>query len=102
MANAKMYILDHKYEIPSLKSVAAQKYGAAVKDQRFSSTFTESAKLVYSYVVGKSDTIKDIIVEAACSKIFQLLLPADFVSLLRANGDIATDILHAVVVLPAK
>jgi hypothetical protein len=96
ITNAKMYILGDKYEIPSLKSVAARKYGAAVKDQRFNNTFTESAELVYSHIVDKRDALKDIIVEAACNKIFRLLLPTDFVNLMRANGDIATDILHAI------
>jgi hypothetical protein len=96
ITNAYMYILSDKYEISLLKSVAARKYREAVKDQRFNDTFTESVKLIYNYVISKKDVLKDFIVEAACNKISQLLILGDFADLLRVNGDIATDILLAV------
>jgi hypothetical protein len=76
--------------------VGARKYREAVKDQPFNDTFTESAKLIYIHIVDRNDALKGLIVEAAYNKISQLLIPGDFVSFLRINGDVATDILLAV------
>lgn len=93
VTNAKMYILGDKYDIPSLRNVAAQKYKEMVEDRWYHDTFAKSAELVYNSIITESDILKDVIVEAACSKMSRLLIRGEFVSLLRVNGNIATDIL---------
>jgi hypothetical protein len=95
VTNAKVYILGDKYDISSLKKVAVRKYREVVKDRRNNDTFAESAKMVYANIITDQDELKDAIIEAARTKISQLLERGEFVSLLKSNGDMACDILNA-------
>lgn len=93
ITNAKVYILGNKYDIPSLKEMAARKFREVVKDRWNGDDFIESAELTYDNIDNKEDALKSVVVEAAHSNIQQLLRNPEFVNLLEFNGSIATDIL---------
>jgi len=95
VTNAKVYILGDKYDIPSLKEVAVRKYEETVKDLWNNDTFAESAKLVYDNIVSENDMLKPKIIKIVTTNMSQLLQRDDFVRVLRSNGDIATDVLNA-------
>jgi len=95
VTNAKVYILGDKYDIPSLKDVAARKYQEIIKDMWNHHTFGESAKIVYDNIVSENDALKKAIVEVITENKSQLLKRDDFISVLRSNGDIAADLLCA-------
>lgn len=95
ITNATVYILADKYDVQSLKKVAAHKYAEMVKDRWSNETFVESARLVYDNIIANNDILKEVIIEAMHSNLSMLMDRGDFLGLLRGNGDIATDILHA-------
>jgi hypothetical protein len=96
VTNAKVYILSDKYDIPSLKKVAARKYREVLKDRWNNDTFAESAQIVYENIISDKDELKDAIVEIARVNISQLLDRGEFVRLLRGNGDMAFDVLNTI------
>lgn len=96
ITNAKVYILGDKYDIPSLKKVAARKYREILKDRWNNETFAESAAIVYENIIGDEDELKDAIVEVARANISHLLDRGEFVRALRSHGDMSFDVLSPV------
>jgi speckle-type POZ protein len=97
LANAQVYILGDKYDIPSLREVATAKYKEIVKDRWNNNIFAASAQSVYTSIVREYDMLKDVIIEAAHCIMTQLLNRGEFVRLLRSNGNMATDFPNAVI-----
>jgi hypothetical protein len=97
VTNAKLYILGDKYDIPSLKEVAARKYKDVVKDRWESNAFAESVSLIWEGIIQEEDALKEIMADVAHGHMGQLLGRVEFVSVLRSNADIAVDFLRAVV-----
>jgi hypothetical protein len=95
VTNAKVYILGDKYDITSLRDAASRKYKEKLKDMWNHHTFAESAKIIYDNIVSENDALKEAIIEVIVKNMSQLLKRDDFLSTLRSNGDIATDLLCA-------
>jgi hypothetical protein len=95
VTNAKVYILGDKYDITSLRDVASRKYKEKLEDMWNHHTFAESAKIIYDNIVSENDALKKAIIDVTIKNMSQLLKRDDFLSTLRSNGDIATDLLCA-------
>lgn len=97
IVHAKLYILGDKYDIPSLKELAARNYGEAVATQWNTKAFSESGEIIYDNIVVERDMLKDIIYEKARNNIATLITEPRFEGFLRRANDFAADILISLV-----
>jgi hypothetical protein len=83
LSNALVYVLAEKYNIPTLKRLAAQKYEKVLPQEwdNVSSSLIKSLSLMYSQTAASDRMLKDIAVGFAHSKAKDLAEKEEFVRL---------------------
>jgi len=94
LANAKVYIIADRYDIPDLKLAAMKKYQAAEPTEWNSTSFSASMQLVYDNTP-ETGTLRAVIANTAASHIRELVDRGEFVTLCQGYGEVAFDIIKA-------
>jgi hypothetical protein len=100
VVNAKAYIMADKYEIEPLKEWAVTKYKEVLPKTWNSTSFIESASLIFENTPESDRMLRDIIIQKAGKNAKSLFDRGEFVALLQSNSDIAVEILRDVVFHP--
>lgn len=83
-----------KYNIQSLKEWAVAKHKEVVSETWNSTSFIESACLVFENTPESDRMLREVIVRKAGKNAKALFDRGEFVSLLKSNGDFAAEILR--------
>lgn len=102
VVNAQAYILADKYDIQSLKASAVTKYKEILLETWNSTSFIESARLVFNNTRENDRTLRDIIIQRASRNVKALFDRGEFVALLKSHNDFAVEVLMGVVLNPPQ
>lgn len=100
LVNAQAYIIADKYDIQSLKEWAATKYEEVLLETWNSTSFIESARLIFDNTTESDRMLREIIVRRASKHAKALFDRGEFVALLQSHNDFAVDVLKDVVLNP--
>ena len=100
LINAKIYIIADKYNIHSLKEWAVTKYKEVLLATWNSTSFVESARLIYENTLDDDRMLREVIIQKASENVKALFDRGEFVELLRSHGDFAMEVLIDVVFNP--
>jgi hypothetical protein len=97
LVNAKIYIIADKYDIRALKEWAVAKYKEVLPGTWNSTSFIESASLVFENTPESDRMLREVIIRKASENAKALFDRGEFVALLQSHGDFATEVLRDVV-----
>lgn len=97
LVNAKIYIIADKYDIQALKEWAVAKYEEVLPTTWNSSSFIESASLVFEKTLESDRMLREVIIRKASANSKALFDRGEFVALLQSHGDFAAEVLRDVV-----
>jgi hypothetical protein len=97
LINAKVYIIADKYDIHSLKEWAVTKYKEVLPATWNSTSFVESARLIYENTVDSDRMLREVIIRKASENVKALFDRGEFVELLRSHSEFAIEVLKDVV-----
>jgi hypothetical protein len=100
LVNAKVYIIAEKYDIQSLKEWAATKYNEVLPATWNSTSFIESARLIFENTPESDRILRDIIIRKTGEDAKVLFHRGEFNALLKSHGDFAIEVLRDVVFNP--
>lgn len=101
LVNAKTYIIGDKYDILSLKEWAVTKYKEVLPATWNSTSFIESARLIFENTPESDLMLREVIIQKAAENAKALFGHSEFVALLQSHGDFATEVLrHVLVYVP--
>ena len=82
LINAKTYIIADKYDIHSLKEWAVTKYKEVLPATWNSTSFVESARLIYENTLDNDRMLREVIIQKASENVKALFGRGEFVELL--------------------
>jgi hypothetical protein len=100
LINAKTYIIADKYDIHLLKEWAVTKYKEVLPATWNSTSFVESARLIYENTLDDDRMLREVIIQKASENVKALFGRGEFVELLQSHGDFAIEVLKDVVFNP--
>jgi hypothetical protein len=98
LANSKVYIAAEKFDIASLKTLAAAKYKQATLTLWDRPTFSESVDLIYDNTVKSDRKLRDVIAQTAKTHVIPLLDKPEFVTVLEKHRDLSLDVIKTLAV----
>lgn len=96
LVNAKVYIIAEKYDIQALKQWAVVKYKEVLLATWNSSSFIESASLVFENTPESDQMLRKVIIRKASENARALFDRNEFVALLESHGGFAAEVLRDV------
>lgn len=92
--NVKMYVMGDKYDIPGLKEMAKQKYGAVVIWSWNTEAFSASAEFLWENTMDTDRELRKIVIQAAKDNIGTLMRRPEFVEFMKGHGDFAVNVVR--------
>jgi hypothetical protein len=96
LVNAKVYVIAEKYDIQALKQWAVVKYKEVLLATWNSSSFIESAILVFENTPESDRMLREVIIQKASENARALFDRNEFVALLESHGSFAAEVLRDV------
>lgn len=97
LLHANLYAVAEQYNIPTLKKAALDKYTTCVVTHWNDTAFVVSLKLIYEATPETDKDLRKVAIQAAAEQIVVVMDKGDFLTITKEDGDLATDILKAVV-----
>ncbi|TVY20474.1 hypothetical protein LARI1_G001835 [Lachnellula arida] len=94
--NIKVYLIADQYKTPTLKTLADFKYSSAVTEMWDPFLFTEALGLLWRNTVEGDRPMRKTVATIAARRIHFLFRSEEFVALIEAKGDVAVEVLKAV------
>jgi len=92
--NVKVYSIADKYDVPALKSKARQKFETAVETCWNMDDFPDAVAEVYKSTLSVDRGLRNVVVNAACKHIGQLLSKQTFRNVLEETAGFASDMVQ--------
>lgn len=96
LVNVKLYVIADKYDIPTLKKFAQDKYTEIVKAHWDTDEFMRSAEITFERTLA-GDALRGVVVSTAARHAQTLVEKKEFAEMLAEHGEVAVEVLKKVI-----
>lgn len=95
LTSTKVYVAADKYDIPGLRTLAADKFTTAIATQWNTASLPTCLDFIYHQLPDSDTVLKKVALKVIAEHIKELEDRGEFVAMFKAGGEIAFDVLQA-------